>query len=203
MGRSLWREDWSVVYNCCWPSLAQSFSGPSPLRLATIFYCLSFETSIFVASYDSQGHAGGLLPCVHSHLRWSDGQEDTFSKGSVVTVCLCTRCRVNAFTTVTQTMMHSLLSVVEETWLPIRCLAMDARSDSDIPSFRRNVTIYICHTTLHLYLGGVRFQSLPRHPLSWLRVFVVCFSPLRKCWDNTTATVVNVDVEWQIALGVG
>jgi hypothetical protein len=30
VGRSLWREDASVVYNCCWPWPAQSFSGPSP-----------------------------------------------------------------------------------------------------------------------------------------------------------------------------
>jgi hypothetical protein len=32
---------------------AQSFSRPSPLGLATIFYCLIFETSLSVASYDS------------------------------------------------------------------------------------------------------------------------------------------------------
>jgi hypothetical protein len=32
---------------------AQSFSGPSPLRLAAIFYCLKFETSFFVASEGS------------------------------------------------------------------------------------------------------------------------------------------------------
>jgi hypothetical protein len=37
-------EDWCVVYNCCWPSPAQSFSGPSPMRLMTLFYCLRFET---------------------------------------------------------------------------------------------------------------------------------------------------------------
>jgi hypothetical protein len=37
------REDGSVVYNCCWPSLAQSFSGPTPSGLVT-FYCLTFET---------------------------------------------------------------------------------------------------------------------------------------------------------------
>jgi hypothetical protein len=42
----LWREDRSVVYNCCWPSPAQSFSCSSPLGLATIFYCLRFETSL-------------------------------------------------------------------------------------------------------------------------------------------------------------
>jgi hypothetical protein len=29
------------------------FFGPSPLGLATVFYCLRFETSLFVASYDS------------------------------------------------------------------------------------------------------------------------------------------------------
>jgi hypothetical protein len=36
--RSLWREVGSVVYNCCWPSPAQSFSGPTLVGLATIFY---------------------------------------------------------------------------------------------------------------------------------------------------------------------
>jgi hypothetical protein len=60
VGRSLWREDGSIVYYCCWPSPAQSFSGPSPVGLAAIFYCLIFETSLFVASYDSQGHGGGI-----------------------------------------------------------------------------------------------------------------------------------------------
>jgi hypothetical protein len=51
MGRSPWREDGSVVYNCCWPSPAQSFSDPSPVGLMIVFYCLRFETSLFVASY--------------------------------------------------------------------------------------------------------------------------------------------------------
>jgi hypothetical protein len=46
--RPLWREDGSVVYNCCQSS-----------GLATIFYCLRFETSLFVASYNSQGYGGG------------------------------------------------------------------------------------------------------------------------------------------------
>jgi hypothetical protein len=34
----------SVVYNCCWASPAQSFSGPSPAGFMTTFYCLRFET---------------------------------------------------------------------------------------------------------------------------------------------------------------
>jgi hypothetical protein len=44
VGCPLWWEDRSVVYNCCWPSPAQSFSGPNPAGHMTIFYCLRFET---------------------------------------------------------------------------------------------------------------------------------------------------------------
>jgi hypothetical protein len=63
--RPLWREDGSVIYICCWPLPAQSFLGPSPLELETIFYCLRLETSLFVASYDSQGHGGDVQPRLH------------------------------------------------------------------------------------------------------------------------------------------
>jgi hypothetical protein len=35
----------SDVYNCCWSSPAQSFSGLSPAGLVTLFYCLRFKTS--------------------------------------------------------------------------------------------------------------------------------------------------------------
>jgi hypothetical protein len=49
-------------------SPAQSFSGPSPVGLATIFYCLRFETSLYVASYDSQGCDGGIRPRLHTEL---------------------------------------------------------------------------------------------------------------------------------------
>jgi hypothetical protein len=82
LGRPLWRENGSVVYNYYWPSPAQSFSGPSPSGLMTIIYCLGFETpldhvlvfisprnrvaqlypqelcSLFVVSYDWQGYRG-------------------------------------------------------------------------------------------------------------------------------------------------
>jgi hypothetical protein len=66
VGRPLWREDGSVFCMCRWSLPAQSFSGPSPLGLATVFYCLRFETSIFVTSYDSQGHGGGIRPRLHT-----------------------------------------------------------------------------------------------------------------------------------------
>jgi hypothetical protein len=73
VGRRHWREDMSVFCICCWPSPAQSFSGPSPLDLATIFDCLSFETSLFAASYDSQGHGGGIRPRLHTGLSLTTG----------------------------------------------------------------------------------------------------------------------------------
>jgi hypothetical protein len=44
----------------------RSLLGPSPSGLVTIFYCLRFETSLFVASYDSQGHSGGIRPRLHA-----------------------------------------------------------------------------------------------------------------------------------------
>jgi hypothetical protein len=42
------------------------FLGRNPLGLATVFYCFRFETSLFVASYDSQGHGGGIRPRLHT-----------------------------------------------------------------------------------------------------------------------------------------
>jgi hypothetical protein len=44
----------------------QYSSDPSPLGLAPIFYSLRFESYLFVASYDSQGHGGGIRPRLHT-----------------------------------------------------------------------------------------------------------------------------------------
>jgi hypothetical protein len=41
-------------------------AGPSPVGLAIIFYCLRFETSLFVTSYDSQGYGGGIRLRLHT-----------------------------------------------------------------------------------------------------------------------------------------
>jgi hypothetical protein len=38
------------------------------LVLATIFYCLRFETSLFVAFYDSQGRGGNIRPRLHTDM---------------------------------------------------------------------------------------------------------------------------------------
>jgi hypothetical protein len=93
VGRPLCREDSSVVYNCCWASPAQSFSGPSPAGLMTVLYYLRFETPItwrirsllfmsprnrvfqlysqapdsyFVACYGSQDCGGGIRIRLHA-----------------------------------------------------------------------------------------------------------------------------------------
>jgi hypothetical protein len=39
--------------------------GRSPVKIVAIFYCLRFETSLFVVSYYSQGHGGGIRPLLH------------------------------------------------------------------------------------------------------------------------------------------
>jgi hypothetical protein len=93
-GHPLWREDESVIYsyNCFWALPEQSLSGPSPADQKTIFYALIWDSdnledqvsvfmsplnrvdqlypralsSLFVASYDSQGYGGGTLTRLHS-----------------------------------------------------------------------------------------------------------------------------------------
>jgi hypothetical protein len=57
VGHPLWWEDGPVCCICCWPSPAQSFSGPSPLDLASIFYCVRFESLIFSTSLPYIGPA--------------------------------------------------------------------------------------------------------------------------------------------------
>jgi hypothetical protein len=81
VGRSLWRENESVVYNCSWPLPVQIFSGPTPMRLVTIIYCLRFETSLFVAFNQMSSPLCSLL---------TDRIENMSCKGSVVTETLPT-----------------------------------------------------------------------------------------------------------------
>jgi hypothetical protein len=97
VGRFLWREDGSVFCVCCWPLPVQSFSGLSPWWLATIFYCLRLETSLFIASYDSQGHVGGIRPPLSLwrngswsslHSLGTDRTVNTASKSSSIVTCM-------------------------------------------------------------------------------------------------------------------
>jgi hypothetical protein len=105
VGRPLWREDWSVFCICCWPLPAQSFSGPSPLGLATVFYCLRFETSPFVVSYDSQSLGGGIRPRHHmgfpravvlpTSIRSWHGPRTKHCFQQLLYCCMWIRCRRN------------------------------------------------------------------------------------------------------------
>jgi hypothetical protein len=67
---SLTRGRVCILYMLLALASLESFSGPSPLGLVTIFYCLRFETYLFVASYDSQGHGGGIRTRLHTGLNW-------------------------------------------------------------------------------------------------------------------------------------
>jgi hypothetical protein len=58
-----------------------SFSGLSPAGLATIFYSLRFETSLFVASYDSQGYGGGIRPRFQPYNIESDSESYVTTDG--------------------------------------------------------------------------------------------------------------------------
>jgi hypothetical protein len=61
----------TVAVLCFWGALSNERTGLSLVYAAgprqwTIFYCLRFETSLFVASYDTQGHGGGIRPLLHT-----------------------------------------------------------------------------------------------------------------------------------------
>jgi hypothetical protein len=39
------------------------------MGLVTIFYFLRFKTSLFIASYDPQGHGGGIRTRLHTGVK--------------------------------------------------------------------------------------------------------------------------------------
>jgi hypothetical protein len=147
--RSLCRED--GYYNCCWPSPAQSFSGPSPVRLVTIFYCLGFETSVFVASYDSQNYGGGIRPRLHnsqiSHVSPCYNLEATdhhLKRFPSYILCLSVATK-RMFGEPLASNGLPRLFIATKTCLASRWIAMDFRSGSTIPVFRSHVTTYKAH----------------------------------------------------------
>jgi hypothetical protein len=121
VGRSLWREDGSAFCLCCWPLPEQSFLGPSPSLLATIFYCLKFETSLSVTSYDSQGHGGGIRPHLHTGTRLAEQSSSllpaTSQHGQLAWLLLKSRYIASAPTT------QKTTYIVVKECLPQRCIA--------------------------------------------------------------------------------
>jgi hypothetical protein len=69
-------------------SPAQSFQGPSSVELAAIFYFIRFETSLFVASYDSQGYGGGIRPRLHT-VKSSQSQSHIATDGQSISKSWC------------------------------------------------------------------------------------------------------------------
>jgi hypothetical protein len=142
VGRSLWREDESVVYNYCCPSPAESFSGPGPVGLATIFYCLRFETFLFVASYDSQSYS---RPCIHTGLtnlnvtllynQFTRTEQKTPSQTTSLFLC------VNRSVAQERVLLLLRAFASEEMCLANSCLAMDVSSYFIIPAFWRHAII--------------------------------------------------------------
>jgi hypothetical protein len=83
------------------PRQLSQFRNPSPVGLVTIVYCLRFETSLFVAFYDSQGYGGGIRPRLHTahscrFITFCEPCRDHLLKGFYI-CCLCTPCAGNVF----------------------------------------------------------------------------------------------------------
>jgi hypothetical protein len=80
--------------------------GPSLVELGTIFHCLRFESSLFVASYDLQGYGGGIRTRLHTgffsvtahSLSWTE----LISRRTAVRLLFCfsvfIRCHGNVLT---------------------------------------------------------------------------------------------------------
>jgi hypothetical protein len=146
MGRPIWREDVSVFCVCYWPLSAQSFSGPSPLGLATIFYCLRFENSLFVASYDSQGH--GVKPNLGLMTRYLT--RILFCKPRYVA---CARNTQNiqpllltklVYCSLPSNRHHIVVTYPADCCLQVRCLAME----SPLPIVDQEFFIFFAGTCL-------------------------------------------------------
>jgi hypothetical protein len=127
-----------LICNCCWSSPAQLFSGPSPAGLVNTFYCLRFETSLFVASYDSQGYGTGIRHRLHTEFtgEWTELSllelrgEPNISHHVLHFLCYSVFFCVyplqveSAYRTVAQQWIIPRLFFATRTCLPNRCLAM-------------------------------------------------------------------------------
>jgi hypothetical protein len=118
----------SVIYNCCWPSTAHSFLGPSPMGLATIFYCLRFETSFCRLlrllglrwRYWTRFHTGNSLNSRMHSVLYLIGLPN---RGHRVKQFTSPLSRKRPFRCCEKKLY---LSVATEKLLPSRCLAMGA-----------------------------------------------------------------------------
>jgi hypothetical protein len=116
-----------------------SFLGSESLVLAIIFYSLRFETSHVVASYDSQGHGGGIRPRLHSTelffittLHGPRRKEPLYCSEGVFTAPLHSN---GSYSIVACVFVAAGMCYV----------AMNVYSDFAIPAFGRHVTVLNRH----------------------------------------------------------
>jgi hypothetical protein len=92
--------------------------------LMTIFYCLRFENSHFVASYDSQGYSGGIRPRLHTGSDSFNYMSSFYNSGTnriEITVsnsapyCVFIRCDENACYFRTNALASTSLPVAAKT----------------------------------------------------------------------------------------
>jgi hypothetical protein len=76
---------WGALFDTC----QRNLSRVRVPWLATIFYCPRFETYLFVASYDSQGHGGGIPPGLHTGLLLCPSPSHIATDGQSVCLSWC------------------------------------------------------------------------------------------------------------------
>jgi hypothetical protein len=124
VGRSLWREDGSVVYNCSWPLPVQTFSGPTPMELVTINKSLNY-----------------VSPFYKSGTNWI---EITISYSFSIVLVLIRSCGnfVRFLVTLLVLKNYSLSRNASSRPLSSNERLLRCFSDCTLPAFRRYVTIF-------------------------------------------------------------
>jgi hypothetical protein len=144
-------------------SPVQSFSGLSPVGFLTIFYCLRFETYLFITYYVSQGYGRGIQPRLHmgiAGLSLSLMLQLTVSQP----VWLQTDSLCNIGTDCTENTASNSFSVVPFMYLLLRsCIGCCGNVFTEpLPSNRR--LLWFCYSgfqqTCHNILLLIIFQHL-------------------------------------------
>jgi hypothetical protein len=111
--------------------------------LATIFYCLRSEVSLFVASYDSQGYGEGILPRLHTGYPFNTYKSFAFYSSFLGSSLYSLGVGPIENTVSNNSFIFACTFVVARTCLSSCCLTVDVSSGSTIPAFRSHVTLLL------------------------------------------------------------
>jgi hypothetical protein len=168
VGRPLWREDGSVFYMCCWPLPAQSFFGTRDHILLSQIWDFPFRRLLRLAG--SRWRYSILPPHEDPHVILFITSGEPNRDHHFEQLWFCPLSQRRAYWTIGYQWTHSLLFIAAGTWFLKRCSAMDVRSGSTIPAFRRHVTIFIWSDTClrhfwlsHLWLNKNIVSGAPPH----------------------------------------